>query len=125
MKKINLTQALCNRTYRNVKNYKNDVILDLKIIKENINNTFLWLTRKNGTLLVPLNNILKSGKEVIEYYLENDETVKCYLLNASLIKNETEKKRIYNFNDITIDNKNNIYGDIKKISIDYCKKLIQ
>ena len=55
MKKIiNLNEAMKNRVNRNVKHYKNDLLIDFDAIKKKYKNNdskFIWITRRNGTNL--------------------------------------------------------------------------
>ena len=107
MKKIiNLNEAMKNRVNRNVKHYKNDLLIDFDVLKKKYKSNatrFVWITRRNGTNLGLYNDVSINDTEsrtIIEFYLENDNSASFYEVNVDSIKNDI------------------IYGDIKKISKD-------
>lgn len=70
---------------------------DFKIDKEEINisttNEFIWLVRKSGTVLVK-KELLFQAKEILEYYIRNDNSLKIYHIKkkeSKIMKIGTEK----------------------------------
>ena len=107
MKKIiNLNEGMQNRVNRNVKHYKNDLLIDFDTIKKKYKNNatrFVWITRKNGTNLGLYNDVSINDTETnitVEFYLKNDESTSFYDINIDSIKDGI------------------IYGSIEKISKD-------
>lgn len=76
---------------------KSDYTLnDFKLDKEEINisstNEFIWLVRKSGTVLVK-KELLNQAKEILEYYIRNDNSLKIYHIEkkeSKIIKIGTE-----------------------------------